>query len=102
MVNAVGHINGIMEPEFGMNLSEDIQGNKVKDLITKFFYRNSHLCFHILLMLNGGETVFFQEFTDYAEYKKAFSDLQQARLNNMIISIPKKNLTLANIVENLA
>ncbi|MBK8562781.1 MAG: hypothetical protein IPN76_05410 [Saprospiraceae bacterium] len=102
MVNAVGHINGIMEPEFGMNLSEDIQGNKVKDLITKFFYRNSHLCFHILLMLNGGDTVFFQEFTEYAEYKKAFSELQQARLNNKIISVPKKKLNKVALAENLA
>jgi hypothetical protein len=102
MVNAVGHTNGIIEPEFGMNLSEDIHGNKVRDLITKFFYRNSHLCFHILLMVDGGDTVFFQEFTEYAEYKKAFSELQQARLNNRTISVPKKNLNKVALTENLA
>jgi hypothetical protein len=102
MVNAVRHINGLNDAEFGMNLGDDIHGYKVKDLITKFFYRNSHLCFHILLHVDGGETVFFREFTDYAEYKKAFSELQQARLNNMIINIPKKNMVSANLLENLA
>lgn len=85
-----------------MNAGSEIHGNKVKDLITKFFYRDSHLCFHILLHVDGGETVFFREFTDYAEYKKAFSDLQQARLNNIIINVPKKNLATNSIVAKMA
>lgn len=96
MVNAERHINGLREAEFGMNLGADIHGHKVRDLITKFFYRNSHLCFHILLQVDGGETVFFREFTDFAEYKKAFSELQQARLNNIIINVPKKNTSASN------
>ena len=102
MVTAVRHNTGIIEPEFGMKLGDGIHGQKVKDLITKFFYRNSHLCFQILLLVDGGDTVFFREFTDYAEYKKAFSELQQARLNNIVINIPKKNLNKVALAENLA
>lgn len=102
MVSAVKHIHGLKEAEFNMNIGNEIHGNKVRDLITKFFYRDSHLCFHILLCVDGGETVFFREFTDYAEYKKAFSDLQQARLNNIIINIPRKNLTATNFVAKVA
>ena len=102
MVSAVNNIHELKETAFGMNAVMEIHGNKIRDLITKFFYRDSHLCFHILLHVDGGETVFFREFTDYAEYKKAFSDLQQARLNNMIITIPKKNMPSSNLVENLA
>ena len=102
MVNAVRNIHGLNETEFGMNMGIEIHGHKVRDLITKFFYRDSHLCFHILLHVDGGETVFFREFMDYAEYKKAFSDLKQARLNNIIISEPKKNLATNNIVAKVA
>ena len=66
MVNAVRHINGLKEAELGMSLGVEIQEYKVKDVITKFFYQNSHFCFHILLHMDGGETVFFWEFTGYA------------------------------------
>ncbi len=102
MVNAVNNIHGFKEAALLMNAGAEIHGNKVRDLITKFFYRDSHLCFHILLHVDGGETVFFREFTDYAEYKKAFSDLQQARLNNIIINVPKKNLAANSIVAKMA
>jgi hypothetical protein len=104
MVDTVRHIHGFRDAEFGMNLNMglEIHGHKVRDLITKFFYRSSHLCFHILLHVDGGETVFFREFTEYAEYKKAFSDLQQARLNNTVISVPKKNLATNSIIAKLA
>lgn len=102
MVNAVRHINGLKEAELGMSLGVEIQEYKVKDVITKFFYQNSHLCFHILLHVDGGETVFFREFTDYAEYKKAFSELQQARLNNRFISVPKKKSNNLNATVKVA
>jgi hypothetical protein len=102
MVNAVRHINGLKEAEPLMGLGIEIQGYKVRDVITKFFYQNSHLCFHILLQVDGGETVFFREFTDYAEYKKAFSELQQAKLNNSVINVPKKKSNILNAIAKVA
>jgi len=74
-----------------MHFTSKIHGEQVKDLITKFFYRDNHLCFHILLDVEDGDTIFFQEFIDYAEYKKTFSDLQKARNVNATIDIPKNN-----------
>ncbi len=102
MVTTVRHIHELQETDYSMNTGMEIHGRNIRDLITKFFYRESHLCFHILLHVDGGETVFFLEFMDYAEYKKAFSDLQQARLNNIIIKVPKKNLATNNIVAKVA
>ena len=103
MASAVTHIiHGSKDAEFGMNMGIEIHGNKIRDLITKFFYRDSQLCFHILLHMDGGETVFFREFMDYAEYKKAFSGLQQAKLNNIVINVPTKNLPATSIVANMA
>lgn len=102
MVNTVTHNYGLTDTEPNIGAGVEIHGSKIKDLITKFFYRDSHLCFHILLHVDGGETVFFREFTDYAEYMKAFSDLKQARLNNIVIKAPKKNLTSSSIVAKVA
>lgn len=90
MVNTVNHIAAPSNIEKALNADSQILGNKVRDLITKFFYKDSHLCFQILLQVDGGETVFFREFMDYAEYKKVFSELQQARLQNIVIDIPRK------------
>ena len=75
-----------------MYLEGSIPGGQVKDLITKFFYKDNFLCFHILLNVESGENVFFQEFMDYSEYKKTFNELQQARNSNDYIDIPKSNL----------
>lgn len=102
MASAIIDIHELNETVFSMNAGLEIRGSSVKDLITKFFYRDSSLCFHILLHVEGGETVFFREFTDYAEYKKAFSDLQQARLNNVIIKAPRKNLAINHATAKVA
>ena len=85
-----------------MHTERSIHGREVKDLITKFFYSGNFLCFHILLQLEGGEKVFFQEFTDYAEYKKSFGALQEARKDGGFIHIPINNLPNIARTSNLA
>lgn len=77
-----------------MSVVRNIQGGQVKDLITKFFYRDNHLCFQILLHLEGNETVIYKEYIDYSEYKKAFNELQQIRSKNRSLVIPNKNLKI--------
>lgn len=72
-----------------------IHGGEISDLVTKFFYKEDHLCFQILLQMKQGETVLFQEFNDYSEYKHAMSDLQQAKRAQTFISISKNNLKVA-------
>jgi hypothetical protein len=77
-----------------MGVVRNIQGGQVKDLITKFFFRNNHLCFQILLHLEGNETIIYKEYNDYSEYKLAFNELQQIRSKNNSLIIPNKNIKL--------
>ncbi|MBI5916644.1 MAG: hypothetical protein HY842_14805 [Bacteroidetes bacterium] len=102
IMNDVRQFHGLGEKETDRYIGGEIHGKNVRDLVTKFFYKDNHLCFHILLRVDGGETVFFREFTDYAEYKKAFSDLQQAKLSNIIINVPEKSLDSSVIAANVA
>lgn len=85
-----------------MNGIRQIHGGYVKDLITKFFYKNNYLCFQILLHLEGGETLPYQEFNDYAEYKKVFTDLQQAKVSGVAIKFPEKNFKPEYLVSKVA
>lgn len=75
-----------------MSVERKLKGGEVKDLITKFFYRDSYLCFQIMLQLEGDETVVYKEYIDYSEYKKAFAELQQIRTKNQALIIPNKSL----------
>ena len=66
---------------------------QVKDLITKYFYRDEHLCFQLLVLSESGEKVLFNEFTDYTECKRALDELQQMKASGTVVRIPeKKNL----------
>lgn len=66
-------------------------GSQVKDLITKFFFRDDQLCFHILLLMEEGGTLFFQEYTDYIVYKNALGELEKALCSNALITLSKIN-----------
>ena len=53
---------------------------RFQDLITKFYYKQNHLCFQIILNVGKNEMVPYQEFTDYAEYKIAFEKLSKMKV----------------------
>jgi len=74
-----------------MSVVKKIGGEQVKDLITKFFYKNNHLCFQILLHTQMNETVAYGVYTNYSTYKKDFENLQNARSNNLTINVQNKN-----------
>lgn len=101
-MKAVRPIRGIQVTEHELEFVRQIKGVQVKDLITKFFYNQNQLCFQIMLHLEGGETVHFQEFTDYGAYKKALGALQQARENDTVIKIPGKNMRNAELTSKVA
>lgn len=84
------------------SVMKQIHGAEVKDLVTKFFYRGNQLCFQIILQVDGGERIPYKEFSDYAEYKKAFSELQQQKGSPTMIRFPEKNLTVAASPSNVA
>lgn len=52
---------------------------RFQDLITKFYYKQNHLCFQIILNVGNDEMVPYQEFTDYQEYKVAFEKLSKMK-----------------------
>lgn len=74
-----------------------INGANIQNLITKFYYKNNHLCFQILLYLGVESTLPYKEFTDYAEYKKVYTELMNAKANNETVELPQNNLVLTNM-----
>ncbi len=74
-----------------MNHVRQIHGGQLKDLITRFFYKDNHLCFQIQLYVEGGEVIAYKEFDDYTEYKRAFSHLQEVRASGGFLKLPEIN-----------
>lgn len=76
--------------EHELNFVQQIQGVHVKDVITKFFYKENQLCFQLLLHVEGGDTLLFQEFSDYSAYKQTLEVLHKAKANDAVVKIPGK------------
>lgn len=77
----------------------NIRGKQIKDLITKFYYKNNDLYFQILLMLTDrAQTVTISEHSDYAEYKAAYNQLIQIKTNNLSLVLPKTNQNISESV----
>ena len=74
-----------------------INGAEIQNLITKFYYKNNHLCFQILLYLGVEKTVPYREFTDYSEYKKVYNHLMNVKSTNSQIEISSSELSLSNM-----
>ncbi len=68
---------------------QQLKGTQIKNLITKFFYKDNHLCFQILIHCETDQTVSYREFSDYSTYKKVYDKLLKAKSENMLISIPE-------------
>ena len=62
-----------------MENKQVLHSSKIKNLITKFYYKQNHLCFQILLNCENGETKVYKEFIDYAEYKAEYNRLLEVK-----------------------
>jgi hypothetical protein len=64
---------------------------EVKNLLTKFYYRNEHLYFQILVQRENSLDV-YGEYMDYNEYKTAFDSLQNSflKVNPMKLAVDSK------------
>jgi len=71
------------------NTTTMLKGADIQNLVTKFYYKDNHLCFQILLQCDTDNTIAYQEYSDYAEYKNAFNQLIDMRSNNESINIPQ-------------
>jgi hypothetical protein len=72
---------------------QTIHSSKIKNLITKFFYKENHLCFQILLNCENNETRLFKEYTDYAKYKEEYNRLLDAKTANDYILIGEEGVS---------
>jgi hypothetical protein len=72
-----------------MNMKEK-NTSLVKDIITKFFYKDNQLCFQILIRLPIGSLYFWGEYKDFADYKKNFISLQKAKESGIMVELPEK------------
>ncbi len=50
--------------------------DETQNLLTRFFYRDNHLCFQILIQTKS-ELISYGEYNDYTVYKSAFEQFQQ-------------------------
>ena len=90
-MEAVKSIRGIQTEGHELNVVHRLHEVTVKDVWTRFFFNKNLLCFQILLQIDSGEIVLYQELKDYSEYKNTLKDLQAARSNDAVIKIPKKS-----------
>ncbi len=72
-----------------------LKGADVENLITKFYYKDNHLCFQILLQCGFENMIAYQEYSDYSEYKTAFNQLIDMRSKNEAINIPNSKTNLS-------
>jgi hypothetical protein len=54
--------------------------NDIKSLLTKFFYKNDHLFFQILIQDEMSAEV-YGEYGDYEEYRRTFNNLQNSMID---------------------
>ncbi len=76
-----------------------LKGVEVENLITKFYYKDNHLCFQILLECGLNKKIAYKEYSDYSEYKSAFNQLMEMKSLNKAISLPstKQNLSYMSL-----
>lgn len=55
---------------------------KIDDLITRFFYKEEQLYFRIMVRINGGTLLPFNDYADYNEYKKDYAQLVEKKRAN--------------------
>jgi len=69
----------------------EILNQKIDDLITRFFYKEEQLYFRIMIKLNGGTMLSYNDYADYNEYKNAYATLVEKKrsgdaINNLAIA----------------
>lgn len=77
--------------------SSDLQSVQIQNLVTKFYYKDNHLCFQILLSTDTNQSLAYKEYTDYSEYKKDYNQLLQIKTAKRPFSMPKKNVETTDI-----
>ena len=92
-MEAVQPIRKVQVKEHETSVMQDMIEVTVKDVWTKFFFNEQNLlCFQVLLQIDSGEIVLYQEFKDYSEYKNTWKDLLAVKSNSAVIKISEKSV----------
>jgi len=67
-----------------------IHSSKIKNLITKFYYKDNHLCFQILLNCENNETRLYKEYEDYDQYKMEYNKLLDVKAANELVLVEEE------------
>jgi hypothetical protein len=57
-----------------------------RKLLTRYFYKENQLCFQILMSANENTSV-IGEFSNYSEYRRSFTSLQDQIENGTVIEM---------------
>jgi hypothetical protein len=71
---------------------------RFQDLITKFYYKQNHLCYQIIFSLGNDKTAPYKEFTDYNEYKMAFEQLSKMKQPQTAVSTAANEYSKAALI----
>lgn len=74
-------------------MKEDlIKGSEIKNVLTRFFYKNKNSCFQIILQTRKKDII-YKEFEDYKSYKNTIETLRTAKKDdlNVILSLKIKS-----------
>jgi len=72
-----------------MTTTPTLNVSEIQNLVTKFYYKNNQLCFQILLQDKSDKITPFKEYTNYAEYKKAYNQLMDQKSDKNAIDTPQ-------------
>jgi hypothetical protein len=56
-------------------------------VLTKYFFKDNQICFHLLLRNESEKQIFIGEYTNYADYRKSFQALLEKLENSLIIEM---------------
>jgi hypothetical protein len=66
--------------------------NEVSQILTKYYYKNSQLCYQILVQTTDGSTHVVEDLSSYTDYKRAVAQIE-SKLNSGTVIETKQYCT---------
>jgi len=76
---------------------QTVHSSKIKNLITKFYYKENHLCFQIILNCDNNEQRLYKEYNDYAAYKAAYNQLLNVKAAEEFVLVEGEEATATHL-----
>jgi hypothetical protein len=64
-----------------------LHSKDISQVLTKYFYINSQLCYEILIQTNEGKTFVVEDYTNYTDYKRAVMVLEEKLNSGTVIEV---------------